>query len=57
MAKVPMEKSGEMSAAYATDPSVRLKEGHWIAAMKTKKDERMKKTLSKHCVKSKAQIN
>ena len=27
MAIVPMEKLGEMSAAYATDPSVRLKEG------------------------------
>ena len=33
MATVPIEKSGEVSAAYATDPSVRLKEGHSIAAM------------------------
>ena len=37
MATVPMEKSGEVSAAYATDPSVRLTEGHSIAAMKKKK--------------------
>ena len=36
MATVPMEKLGEVSAAYATDPSVRLKEGHSIAAMKKK---------------------
>ena len=36
MATVPMEKSGEALAAYATDPSVRLKEGHSIAAMKKK---------------------
>ena len=33
MTTVPMEKSGEVSVAYATDPSVRLKEGHSIAAM------------------------
>ena len=38
MVTVPMEKSGEVSVAYATDPSVRLKEGHSIAAMKKKKD-------------------
>ena len=47
MATVPMEKSGEVSAAYATDPSVRLKEGHSIAAKKTKNELRMKKALSK----------
>ena len=45
VATVPMEKSGEVSAAYETDPSVRLKEGHSIAAMrmKTKNDQRIKK--------------
>ena len=36
MATVPMEKSGVVSAAYVIDPSVRLKEGHSIAAMKKK---------------------
>ena len=46
-ATVPMEKSGEVSAAYATDPSVRLKEGHSIAAMKTKKDYRIKNSIQK----------
>ena len=35
VATVPMENSGEVSAAYATDPSARLKEGHSIAARKT----------------------
>ena len=57
VATVPMEKSGEVSGAYATDPSVRLKEEHSIAAMKTKKELRMKKALSKKCFNSKAQIN
>ena len=47
MAIVPIEKSGEVSAAYAIDPSVRLKEGHSIAAMKTKKDKKMENNLSK----------
>ena len=36
MATVPIEISGEVSAAYETDPSVRLKEGHLIAAIKKK---------------------
>ena len=45
MATVPMEKSGEVSAAYATDPSVRLKEGHSIAAMKKKKQKRIRNYL------------
>ena len=52
MATVPMEKSGEVLGAYATDPSVRLKEEHSIAAMKTKKELRMKKALSKKCFNS-----
>ena len=47
MATVPMEKSGEVSAVYATDPSVRLKEGHSIAAMKTIKDYRINNSIQK----------
>ena len=53
MATVPMKKSGEVSAVYATDPSVRLKEGHSIAAMKKKRLENQNKLY----LKSKAQIN
>ena len=47
MATVPMEKSGEVSAAYATDPSARLKEGHSIAAMNTKRIRELKKIYPK----------
>ena len=47
MATVPIEKSGEVSAAYATDPSVRLKEGHSIAAMKKKGLENEKNFIQK----------
>ena len=36
VATVLMEKSGVVSAAYVIVPSVRLKEGHSIAAMRTK---------------------
>ena len=56
MATVPMEKSGEVSAAYATDPSARLKEGHSIAAMKTKKGLENEKIFSKIGFNSKFQI-
>ena len=50
MATVPMEKSGEVSAANTTDPSVRLKEGHSIAALKiTKGLENEKKFIQKQC--------
>ena len=58
MATVPMEKSGEVSAAYATDPSVTLKKGHSIAAMKTKKDSKENEIFFfKKQLNSKAQIN
>ena len=54
MATVPIEKLGEVSAAYATDPSVRLKEGHSIAAIKKKKGLENEKNLSKNSFKFKS---